>query len=188
MFRQQVIFEVGGQLYGLDSMKVTAVEAGVDIHPLPGVPDCIAGFAQLRGEYVPVCDLYRKLNLRGSLAAQPQVIYVSTTEGNIGCLVDAVTEIGAVAEDVQMDLPGIIRMDTTGYVGGIIRHNGNLITVIDQNSLLTPDEKTAVFQAVKKENTKREKQEKAKLAAEAKKKAEEIKKAAEEAKAAEAGK
>lgn len=157
MFRQQVIFEVGGQKYGLDSMKVTAVEAGVDIHPIPGLPACIAGFAELRGELVPICDLYNKLNLRGSIVAQPQVVYASTSEGNIGCLVDMVTEIGAVAEDVQMDLPGIIRMDTTGYVGGIIRHNGELITVIDQENLLDESEKDAVRKALKKENTRKEK-------------------------------
>lgn len=148
MFGQQVIFEVGGQLYGFDSMKVTAVEAGVNPMTLAGAPGCIVGFTELRGELVPVCDLYRKFNLRGNLPEAPSTIFVQTEEGNLGCMVDQVREIGAVTNDIQVELPYIARMDSTSYVDGIINHKGELVTVINRDNLLTEDEKSRIREAL----------------------------------------
>ncbi|MCR5431008.1 MAG: chemotaxis protein CheW [Lachnospiraceae bacterium] len=140
MFGQQVIFSAANQSYGFDSMKVRTVESDYPINTIPGAPDCIAGFANFRGEIIPVCDIYKKFNLRGKVADGMNTIFVNTNEGCLGCLVDAITEIGAVGEDLQMTLPLIARNDKTNYVDGIIRHKNALVTVVNPDKILSPEE------------------------------------------------
>ena len=149
MFGQQVIFSAANQSYGFDSMKVRTVESDYQMSTIPGAPDCLAGFANLRGEIIPVCDIYKKFNLRGKVADGMNTIFVNTEEGCLGCLVDEITEIGAVGEDLQMTLPVIAQNDKTNYVQGIIRHKNVLVTVVNPDRILTPEEWKEVHSLLK---------------------------------------
>jgi len=151
MFGQQVIFSAANQSYGFDSMKVRTVESDYQMTTIPGSPDCLAGFANLRGEIIPVCDIYKKFNLRGKVADGKNTIFVNTEEGCLGCLVDEITEIGAVGEDLQMTLPTIAKNDRTNYVEGIIRHKNTLVTVVNPDHVLTPEEWKVVHTLLKDE-------------------------------------
>lgn len=144
MFGQQVIFKAANQLYSFDSMNVRSVEADYTLNPLPGAPECIVGVATLRDGVAPVISIYNKFNLRGTLRAGNNTIFVNTKDGCVGCLVDEITEIGAVGEDMQMSLPTIAKNDETNYVDGIIRHKDQLVTVVNPDKLLTAAEWSAV--------------------------------------------
>ncbi len=183
MYGTQVIFGVNGQKYSFNSLYVRTVEHSCAITMLPGAPKCIVGVTELRGEWVPVCDLDIKFNTGAGPKANRDIIFVNCSDGCIGCLVDAVHEIGAVTEDVQSELPFILQSDQTGYVDGIVRHNGELITAIHHEHVLTRNEAAQLSVAMK--SLRRHKEEEAEELArlEAAKKAAE--KAAEEASAAE---
>ena len=156
MFGTQVIFGVNGQKYSFNSLYVKTVEQSYNIVPLPGAPRCIVGVTELRGEWIPVCDLDIKFNTGASAKTNREIIFVSSSDGDIGCLVDAVYEIGAVADDVQVQLPFIIQSDDTGYVEGIVRHNGELITAIRHESILTRNEAAQLSVAMKSLRKKQE--------------------------------
>ena len=130
-------------------MKVRTIESDYRLSTIPGAPGCIVGLADLRGEIIPVCDIYKKFNLRGTVAPGNNTIFVNTEEGCLGCLVDEITEIGAVGEDLQMTLPLIARNDSTNYVDGIIRHKNTLVTVVNPDKVLTPEEWKAVHALLK---------------------------------------
>ena len=167
MFATQVIFGVNGQKYSFNSLYVRAVEHSCDLIMLPGAPACIAGVAELRGEWVPVCDL--NIKFRTGVPARPnrEIIYVNYSQGCIGCLVDTVHEIGAVTEDIQMKLPTILQSNETSYVEGIVRHKGELITAIHHESVLTPNEAAQLSAAMKSLLKKKQDEQDALLAAEA---------------------
>ena len=76
-------------------------------------------------------------------------------------------EIGAVTEDVQMKLPGIIQNESTSYVEGIVRHKGELVTAIHHESILTPNEAAQLSVAMKSLLKKKQDEQDAILAAEA---------------------
>ena len=57
MFATQVIFGVNGQKYSFNSLYVRAVEHSCSTTMLPGAPECIVGVTELRGEWIPICDL-----------------------------------------------------------------------------------------------------------------------------------
>lgn len=167
MFATQVIFGVNGQKYSFNSLYVRAVEHSCNTTMLPGAPECIIGVAELRGEWVPICDLDIKFKTGKRGGTDRDIIYVNYSKGCIGCLVDAVHEIGAVTEDVQMKLPGIIQNESTSYVEGIVRHKGELVTAIHHESILTPNEAAQLSVAMKSLLKKKQDEQDAILAAEA---------------------
>lgn len=52
-----LIFEVGGQRYGLEVTQVLKVLPSVRLRPLPRVPEYVAGVFRYRDAMVPVIDL-----------------------------------------------------------------------------------------------------------------------------------
>ena len=178
MTKSQVIFGVGRGNYSFDSLYVRAVERETDIRSLPGAPECIIGLALLRGELVPVCDLNKKFNTGNPTPADADVIFVNTSDGCLGCTVDRVVEIGAITEDLELELPYLVRNESTEYVAEIVTYKGDLITAIDQDNLLNDREKASLEKLLNKEKQKAEK----KAAKEAEKAAKEAaEKAAKEA-------
>ncbi|MCR5684343.1 MAG: chemotaxis protein CheW [Lachnospiraceae bacterium] len=182
MYGTQVIFGVNNQKYSFNSLYVRTVEHYSNIAILPGAPRCIAGVTELRGEWVPVCDLHIRFNTGMAPKPNRDIIFVNCSDGCIGCLVDTVYEIGAVTEDVQATLPFILQSDQTGYVDGIVRHNGELITAIHHEHILTRNDAAQLSVAMKslRKQKEEEAEEMARLEA-AKKAAEEAAKKAAEA-------
>ncbi|MBR4724540.1 MAG: chemotaxis protein CheW [Lachnospiraceae bacterium] len=170
MFATQVIFGVNGQKYSFNSLYVRAVEHSCNIVMLPGAPECVVGVTELRGEWIPICDL--NIKFKTGVPAKPNrdIIYVNYSQGCIGCLVDMVHEIGAVTEDIQMKLPTILQSDETSYVEGIVRHKGELVTAIHHECVLTPNEAAQLSAAMKSLLKKKQDEQDALLAAEAAKK------------------
>ena len=157
MSKIQVIFAVGRGSYSFDSRYVRAVEAKPDIRLLPGAPECISGIVDLRGELVPVCDLNKKFNTGAVSASDSDVIFVNTADGCLGCTVDRVIEIGAVTEDLEIELPYLIRNENTDYIDEIVSYKGSLITAIHQDRILNAEEKATLSKVFDKAKKKAEK-------------------------------
>ncbi|MBO7353005.1 MAG: chemotaxis protein CheW [Lachnospiraceae bacterium] len=177
MSKIQVIFKVGRGSYSFDSQYVRAVEVKPDIRLLPGAPECILGLVDLRGELVPVCDLNIKFNTGAASGSSADVIFVNTADGCLGCTVDRVVEIGAVTEDLEIELPYLIRNANTEYIDEIVSYKGDLVTAIHQDRILNAEEKAALKKVFDKAKKKAEKDAE-KAAKEAAKAAEEAQKAA----------
>jgi two-component system chemotaxis response regulator CheV len=130
-----LLFRLGSrQLFGVNVFKVQEVIARPPLFTLPQLPRAFSGAADVRGRSVPVLDLGRAIGHAGD----PEVTrYLVVTEFNRtvqGFLVAAVERIVNVAvEDIQPppDLGGECR-----YLTGITRHHGELIQLVDVESVL----------------------------------------------------
>ena len=111
----------------------------------------------LRGELVPVCDLNKKFNTGAVSASDSDVIFVNTADGCLGCTVDRVIEIGAVTEDLEIELPYLIRNENTDYIDEIVSYKGSLITAIHQDRILNAEEKATLSKVFDKAKKKAEK-------------------------------
>src|SRR5437870_13646015 len=58
-----LVFEVGGQRYGLPAAEVREILRAVAIVPLPRAPAIIEGIINIRGTVVPVLDLRTRFRL-----------------------------------------------------------------------------------------------------------------------------
>ena len=159
MYENHVIFQVGEQCYSINSLKVKTIERAVRIEPLPGAPGAIEGIGELRGEFHPICSLHRKFNVAEPAGKDLQYLFVETGDGIIGVITDAVRENAMVDTDELIGVPTIVKSDSTDYVSGIVRHKGELITMIDPDKILTREEAEVVKRLLKQRADEEEKRE-----------------------------
>lgn len=147
---KQVICDIDGQYYGLDSASVRSIENGVPQMLLGGAPDFVEGLIKFRGEWVPIVRLRSLFGTDKS--EQPkysQLIYMSTFNGTVAYRVDKVVEIDVLADGEFQRIPIVVNSGKTAYMVGACCHHGRLLLVVDHNRLLSRDEAQTVKAGIK---------------------------------------
>ena len=134
-----LLFRLGSrQLFGVNVFKVQEVLPRPPLFRLPQLPRAFASAADVRGRTVPVLDLAHAIGHAhepGQPHGEPNYLVVTEFNRSVqGFLVSAVDRIVNIAvEDIQPppDIGGECR-----YLTGITRHHGELIQLIDVESVL----------------------------------------------------
>ncbi|MBF6025585.1 chemotaxis protein [Lysobacter niastensis] len=129
-----LLFRLGSrQLFGVNVFKVQEVLPRPPLFTLPHLPPAFSGAADVRGRSIPVLDLARAIGH----GHDPQPPYLVVTEFNRsvqGFLVSAVDRIVNIAvEDIH---PPPEHGADHHYLTGVTRHHGELIQLIDVESVL----------------------------------------------------
>lgn len=105
---QFVTFIVENRSFGIPIGSVREIIRWTRVTPLPRQPLHARGVLNLRGAIVPVHDLRARLGGELTEATESHVIVIVTVgEQTIGILVDAVSDILAVAPDALMPPPAV---------------------------------------------------------------------------------
>ena len=131
-----LLFRLGSrQLFGVNVFKVKEVLQRPPLFTLPQLPKAFAGAADVRGRSVPVLDLARAIGHGDSETDEPRYLVVTEFNRSVqGFLVAGVDRIVNIAvEHIQPppDLGG-----DGNYLTGVARHQGELIQLIDVESVL----------------------------------------------------
>jgi purine-binding chemotaxis protein CheW len=91
-------FQLAGEDYGLEILKVREIIGLLDITPIPRAPAFIRGVINLRGRVIPVVDLRVKFGMDATAATDQTVVIVLQValDGRpltMGVLVDRVLEV-----------------------------------------------------------------------------------------------
>ena len=130
-----LLFRLGSrQLFGVNVFKVQEVLPRPPLFRLPQLPRAFAGAADVRGRTVPVLDLGRAIGQEPG--DEPQYLVVTEFNRSVqGFLVSAVERIVNIAvEDIQP--PPEWGGSASPHLTGITRHNGELIQLLDVESVL----------------------------------------------------
>lgn len=130
-----LLFRLGTrQLFGVNVFKVQEVIPRPPLFALPQLPPAFSGAADVRGRTVAVLDLARAINYVHD-GAEPNYLVVTEFNRTVqGFLVAGVERIVNIAvEDIQPppDLGG-----DGHYLTGVTRHQGELIQLVDVESVL----------------------------------------------------
>ncbi len=122
-------FDLNGERYGLDAMRVVGIIGNQPITPLPRAPGHVKGLTMVRGKVVPVIDARLRL---GMPEAEPTpetcIILLTVNIDQVGIIVDQVQDVTNFKnEDFENLNEGI---DSDDLVG-IARQEGHIITVLD---------------------------------------------------------
>lgn len=187
---KQVICDIDGQFYGMDSLSVRSIETGRAEMSLRGVPAYVEGLTRFRDEWVPLIRLRSLLNQDRSREPEfTQIAFMNTESGTLGFRVDKVVAIEEIDEQEVQKLQLFITSGKTSFIKGACKRDDRIIVVVDHNKFISKiDMKLimegvkAVYKAEEEEKRRREEEEAAKKAAEeeaAKRKEEENQKAQE---------
>jgi purine-binding chemotaxis protein CheW len=134
---QTVVFRLSDESYGIDIFRVNEIIRPREITPIPLSEPHILGLVNLRGKTIPVVDLRNRLQLAATeQSTASRIIVVETGQGNVGMMVDAVTEVVTIKRDEISPAPEIVADEDTDFVKAIAKRDQNLITLLDLDRAL----------------------------------------------------
>ena len=142
--RELIAFCIGEQEYCVDIMSVREIRGWSPATPLPQTPAYIRGVINLRGAVLPIMDLAERLGLPPTEpSVRSVIIVVKVGERMVGLLVDAVSDILSITEDLIQQTPDVACDRVKAFVRGLISMEGRMISEIALERLLPEMESLA---------------------------------------------
>lgn len=141
MQREFLSFILDEEEYGVPILEVREVRGWSPVRTLPNAPRFVIGLLDIRGEYIPILDLKRRLGLIPvDINATTVVVVINTANQQpLGLIVDAVAEVYALSEDEIKLAPCISTAVDDQYVKGIAAIKNKHLVLIDIDALFDVD-------------------------------------------------
>jgi len=141
---QCLTFKLADEEYGVDIMKVQEIRSWEPATSIPNTPDFIIGVINLRGNVVPVIDLRKRFNLDKAEYGGSTVIVVVKVEHQgdkrtMGLVVDAVSEVYNISEEMMRDTPELGSAINTEFVKGLATVDDKMIIMLDADLIVSPE-------------------------------------------------
>ena len=135
--RELISFRIGEQEFCVDIMSVREIRGWTAATPLPRTPDFVRGVINLRGAVLPIIDLSARLGLGFTEPEARHVIIVCRINNQmVGLLVDAVSDILTVTDDLIQPTPDVGCDQVRTFVKGIMAIDGRMISLISLDRVL----------------------------------------------------
>jgi purine-binding chemotaxis protein CheW len=142
--RELISFRIENQEFCVDIMAVREIRGWTPATPLPQSPSYICGVINLRGAVLPIMDLSARLGLaQAQPTARHVIIVVKVAERLIGLLVDGVSDILLVSDDIIQPAPDVACDRVRSFVRGLISLDGRMISLIALDRLIPEIEQMA---------------------------------------------
>ncbi|HPT83061.1 MAG TPA: chemotaxis protein CheW [Limnochordia bacterium] len=140
--RQLVVFRLHNEEFGVEITDVREIVKPRHITRLPHVADYIEGVTNLRGEVIPVICLRKRFGLEPQEETQDtRIIILEINDGQVGFIVDAVTETLRLPENAIEPPPSSIAGLRADYLAGVGKLDDRLLILLDVDKILSTDEK-----------------------------------------------
>jgi purine-binding chemotaxis protein CheW len=140
-------FELAGEYYGLDILKIMEINGMMDITAVPQTPRFMKGLINLRGKVIPVIDLRLKFGLPEEAYSERTSIIViefktlgGTTQ--MGIVVDRVSEVITINSADIDPAPEFGTRLKSEYIKGMAKTRTHVIIILDIDLILTDQELT----------------------------------------------
>ena len=142
--RELISFRVGDQEYCVNIMAVREIRGWSPATSLPQTPGYMRGVINLRGAVLPIMDLAARL---GMPMVEPTVrsvfIVVQAGDRTVGLLVDAVSDILSINDDMVQATPDVACDTVRSFIRGIISIEERMIGEISLDRILPEREALA---------------------------------------------
>ncbi len=138
---QFATFFLGGQLFGVDVLRVQEVLRYQDKSDIPLSPSYVSGLINLRGQIVTLLDLRTRLGLPPfEEGKRPMNVVVNSSEGPLSLMVDEIGDVLDVSRDVFEGPPPTMTGDMAEYVQGVCKLEDRILIILDVNRLMESSE------------------------------------------------
>ncbi|MBT8496417.1 MAG: chemotaxis protein CheW [Deltaproteobacteria bacterium] len=130
--QQMARFTVGTGTYAIDIMQVREVLSPLTLTEVPGAPKFIEGLAELRGEFLPVIDLRRRMGL--PMGKDYKVVVATVRGRRVGLVVDQVIDVFRVRSERIAPLDTLA---SSAAFSGVIKGEDGAIMIIEPDGLVS---------------------------------------------------
>jgi purine-binding chemotaxis protein CheW len=131
-------FELAGEEYGVEILKVKEIIGIMNITSVPQTPEFVKGVINLRGKVIPVIDLRLKFGM--SLQEYNErtcIIVVDINNMVTGIVVDSVSEVLNIKAEEIEETPSFGVKLYTEYILGMAKLKGQVKILLDIDKVLT---------------------------------------------------
>ena len=137
---QYLSFELAGEYYGVDILKVQEIRGWQPVREIPDTPDFIRGVIDLRGTILPVVDLRLRFGLEPAGYGPTTVVIILTVTApnglmSVGIVVDTVSDVMDVDDARIKPLPRLGTHIHVGYILGVVPGE-QMVMLLDTDRLL----------------------------------------------------
>jgi purine-binding chemotaxis protein CheW len=138
--RELISFRIGSQEFCVDIMSVREIRGWTPATALPQAPAYVRGVINLRGAVLPIVDLGARLGLGiADPTARHVIIVAQVGQQIVGLLVDAVSDILTVTDDMIQATPDVASEMVRTFVRGLLAIDGRMVSFISLDRVL-PEE------------------------------------------------
>jgi purine-binding chemotaxis protein CheW len=131
-------FRLGAEEYGIDILRVQEIRSYEEPTRIANAPAFIKGVVNLRGVIVPVVDLRIKLNCEKVEYNSFTVVIVLNVHGRVvGAVVDSVSDVLELGQDLIKPAPEMNTTVDTGFVTGIASVGERMLILMDIEALMS---------------------------------------------------
>jgi len=142
--RELIAFRIGAQEFCVDIMAVREIRGWTPATPLPHAPAYVRGVINLRGAVLPIVDLAERLGLPPSTPTQRHVIIVAQVAKQVvGLLVDAVSDILTVGDELVQPPPDVAAERVRLFVRGLLAIEKRMVSLLSLDRVLPAPESEA---------------------------------------------
>ncbi|SMC85121.1 chemotaxis protein CheW [Rhizobium sp. RU36D] len=142
--RELIAFRIGDQEFSVNIMSVREIRGWTPATPMPHAPSYVLGVINLRGAVLPIVDLSIRLGMKPAEPTPRHVIIVAQVKNKvIGLLVEAVSDILTVTDDIIQPTPEISSDLEKQYARGILAIDKRMICLVELSALFSEPESEA---------------------------------------------
>ena len=138
--RKIVVFKLGKQMWGIDLKYVREVVRVKQYTIVPTTTEYVLGVFNLRGQIVPLLNISKILNVERE--SSETAIILNYNEEAVGFSVDNVVGVISVSDNEMLPPP----TEAGDYVKGVLRRDGELISILDTERVLETIEQAEITQ------------------------------------------
>ena len=139
---QLVIFQLGGEEFGVEIVKVQEIIRMPEITQIPQSPDFVEGVINLRGQVIVVVNLDKRFNLnQKEVDENSRIIVVEIDNNVVGMIVDSVNEVLRIPNSSVEPAPDLVLSQISrDYLKGVGKIDDRLLILLDLARVMTIEE------------------------------------------------
>jgi len=142
---QFLTFELAGESYGVEILKVQEIRGWEPVREIPNTPEYIKGALNLRGAIVPIVDLRDRFGMKKTEYSAVTVVVVLCIKGSqgdnvMGIVADAVSDVLDINPADIKESPKLGSKIDTRYMRGMYVGNKQMVMLLDVDKLLDSEE------------------------------------------------
>ena len=135
--RQLVVFDLGGEAYGVEINEVREIIRIQEVTATPQSPWFVEGVINLRGKVIPVVDLRKRFGLEiRDETKDTRIVVVDIANTDIDMIVDAVTEVMRIPMSDVEPPSSVVSSRDSDYLMGIAKTQDKMIILLDLQQVL----------------------------------------------------
>jgi len=142
---QLVSFKIANEEFGVDILNVQEINKMVQITKVPNSPEFVEGVINLRGRVIPVVNLRVKMSMPNKeYDKDTRIIVVDLPGKTVGFLVDSVSEVLRIPQNIIEPPPSIVAGINSNYITAVGKLEDRLLILLDLDKVLLDEEKTVL--------------------------------------------